>query len=213
MNAHNTETGSELNIARSTRHRKTSHTGFRFLSRPLLHARALLRLARRRSLLALGLAVGTGSAICAVGAAATLEAIPVAQRTLAASIAPLAPAPKPPTPSTERATEHHHPRLHLPIHPLRGLASWYGSMWNGRMTASGEPFDETKMTAAHKTLPLGTLVRVTNLSSQQSVVVRINARGSLAPNRVIDLSSAAAREIGLLGHGLARVKLEILSRT
>ena len=85
-------------------------------------------------------------------------------------------------------------------------------MWNGRTTASGEAFDESQLTAAHKSLPLGTMVRVTNLNSMRSVIVRINDRGALAPNRVIDLSSAAAREIGMVNTGLTRVSLEIIGK-
>lgn len=180
----------------------------------MFHARALFRLVQSRPMLALGLAVGAGTAVCTVGAAASVEVLQVFHRAaMAAGVAPLAPAPPPPAPPVEALTIHHpHHLLGFPLNPLRGLASWYGTMWNGRKTASGEAFDETKLTAAHKSLPLGTLVRVTNLSSQRSVVVRINDRGTLAPNRVIDLSSAAAREIGLIDQGLARVKLEILGK-
>ena len=127
-----------------------------------------------------------------------------------ATVAPLAPAPHPPTPPVVAAAPRRHLLPRLRINPLAGLASWYGSMWNGRKTASGEDFDESQLTAAHKSLPLGTLVRVTNLRSMRSVIVRINDRGALSPSRVIDLSSAAASEIGMLGQGLARVKLEIL---
>ncbi|WP_419805043.1 septal ring lytic transglycosylase RlpA family protein [Terriglobus sp.] len=94
--------------------------------------------------------------------------------------------------------------------PLRGIATWYGSVLHGHKTASGETFDETELTAAHKTLPLGTLVRVTDLRSRRSVVVRINDRGTLAPGRIIDLSSAAAEQLGILRAGTASVKLEVL---
>lgn len=94
---------------------------------------------------------------------------------------------------------------------LSGLASWYGEVWQGRTTASGEVFDQTQMTACHRTLPFGTLVRVINLRNHRSVVVKINDRGNLRPQRVIDLSSAAAEKIGLLQAGLAPVRLEIVS--
>ena len=94
--------------------------------------------------------------------------------------------------------------------PLRGIATWYGSVLHGHKTASGETFDENELTAAHRTLPLGTLVRVTDLRSRRSVVVRINDRGTLAPGRIIDLSSAAAEQLGILRAGTAPVKLEVL---
>jgi rare lipoprotein A len=179
----------------------------------MFRARGLFSLVRHRPLLAFGLVAGAVSAVATVGAA-SMEVIHVAQVVaVAAGVEPLAPAPAPPAPPIQVVTQSRHHLLPFAINPLRGLASWYGTIWNGRTTASGETFDETKLTAAHKTLPMGTLVRVTNLASRQSVVVRINDRGTLAPNRVIDLSSAAAREIGLLDQGLARVKLEVLGRS
>lgn len=94
---------------------------------------------------------------------------------------------------------------------LSGLASWYGEVWQGRKTSSGEMFDKDQMTACHRTLPFGTLVRVVNLRNHRSVVVKINDRGNLSSRRVIDLSSAAAEKIGLLQAGLAPVRLEIVS--
>jgi rare lipoprotein A len=94
-----------------------------------------------------------------------------------------------------------------------GEASYYGDEFEGRPTASGEPFAQAALTAAHRTLPIGTRVRVTNVSSQESVVVRINDRGPFAERRVIDLSKAAAREIGMLEAGTARVRLELLRGT
>jgi len=94
----------------------------------------------------------------------------------------------------------------------RGKASWYGKAFHGRPTASGEPFDMYKISAAHKTLPLGTCVRVTNLSNGKEVVVRINDRGPFIKGRVIDLSYAAAREIRLVGPGVTDVVLLALGR-
>lgn len=211
MNAHKTETGSEQKLLSSSRQRRTSRAGLQTVTRTLLHARALMRLARSRPMLAFGLAVGASSGVGAAGCVSALHGLHRAAPS--AGVAPLAPMPASPVTAVAIVAPHHHRLLGLPINPLRGLASWYGSIWNGRTTASGEAYDDTKMTAAHKTLPLGTLVRVTNLSSQQSVIVRINDRGSMAANRVIDLSSAAAREIGLIDRGLARVKLEVLGRT
>jgi rare lipoprotein A len=94
---------------------------------------------------------------------------------------------------------------------LRGIASWYGSVLDGHRTASGERFDMFAMTACHPTLPFGTLVRVVNLNTRKSVVVRINDRGQLDKGRVIDLSYAAAQELKITKAGLAPVALEVVS--
>jgi len=91
-----------------------------------------------------------------------------------------------------------------------GEASYYGKELAGNRTASGEVFDPQKLTAAHRTLPLGSKVRVTNPQSGQSVIVRINDRGPFHGNRVIDLSTAAARSIGLIRSGTGRVSLALL---
>ena len=94
-----------------------------------------------------------------------------------------------------------------------GKASYYHDRFHGRKTASGAAYNKNSLSAAHKTLPLGTQVRVTDARSGKSVVVRINDRGPYARGRVIDLSRAAAREIGLVNKGVANVKLEILGRS
>jgi len=91
-----------------------------------------------------------------------------------------------------------------------GLASYYGRAHDGRHTASGEVFDMHAMTAAHRTLPFGTRVRVTNLSNGRRVVVRINDRGPHKKKRIIDLSYGAAREIGLVGAGVGQVRVEVV---
>ena len=91
-----------------------------------------------------------------------------------------------------------------------GNASFYGGKWHGRKTANGEIFDTYKLTAAHKTLPFGTRVRVTNLSNGKSVIVRINNRGPYSKGRVIDLSQAAFSKIENMSKGVTKVKLEIL---
>ena len=91
-----------------------------------------------------------------------------------------------------------------------GVASWYGHPYHGRAAASGEVYDMEQFTAAHRTLPFGTLVRVVNLDNEKSVDVRINDRGPFVDDRVIDLSHAAARAIDLIGPGTARVRLEVL---
>lgn len=89
-----------------------------------------------------------------------------------------------------------------------GTASWYGEFFRGRKTANGERFDPTGLTAAHRTLPLGTVVEVTNLENGKTVVVRINDRGPYVKGRIIDLSRAAAREIGMIRKGITQVKVE-----
>jgi len=93
---------------------------------------------------------------------------------------------------------------------MSGFASWYGQPFHGRRTASGETFDMNQFTGAHRTLPFGTQVKVTLLSTGRSVVVRINDRGPFVENRIIDLSRAAAQQIGLLALGVGRVELEVL---
>jgi len=95
---------------------------------------------------------------------------------------------------------------------LHGIASWYGSVFNGRKTASGEPFDMYAMTACHPTLPFGSLVKVINHSNHRSVVVRITDRGDLVDEgRIIDLSYGAAQKLAITKVGLARVDLQVLS--
>jgi len=97
-------------------------------------------------------------------------------------------------------------------HMPSGHASYYGHELAGNLTASGEVFDPTRLTAAHRTLPLGSRVRVTNPVNGDSVIVRINDRGPFHGNRVIDLSYGAAREIGLIRSGTGRVQLALLVR-
>jgi rare lipoprotein A len=95
---------------------------------------------------------------------------------------------------------------------LEGIASYYADEFNGRRTASGETYDMHDLTAAHRTLPFNTRVRVTNLANNRSVVVRINDRGPFVGDRIIDLSLRAAQELSMIGPGTARVSLEILVR-
>ena len=93
-----------------------------------------------------------------------------------------------------------------------GIASWYGKVLNGHRTASGEIFDMNRLTAAHRTLPFGTMVRVVDTRSGKSVVVRINDRGVLFSDRVIDLSRGAADQLGIRRAGITSVRLEVLNR-
>ena len=92
----------------------------------------------------------------------------------------------------------------------RGTASWYGKKFHGRLTSSGEPYDMYTMSAAHKTLPIPTYVKVTNLNNQRSAVVRVNDRGPFHDDRLIDLSYAAALKLGITGNGTARVEVQAL---
>ena len=92
----------------------------------------------------------------------------------------------------------------------QGNASWYGEPFNGRRASNGEVYDMYKLTAAHRTLPFDTMVRVTNLNNGKSTTVRITDRGPFVENRIIDLSLAAAREIDLVGAGVAPVRVEVL---
>jgi rare lipoprotein A len=120
---------------------------------------------------------------------------------LASSGAPAA------TPATQQAASVSKP--HTKPYQV-GTASWYGDYFQGRPTASGEDFDMYDLSAAHLKLPLGTYVRVTNLSNHRSVVVRVNDRGPYVDGRVIDLSYAAARSIGMSRKGLQRVRIDIV---
>ena len=94
----------------------------------------------------------------------------------------------------------------------KGLASYYADSYEGKTTANGEIYRQGKITAAHKTLPFGTKVEVTNLSNNKSVVVRINDRGPFIRGRIIDLTKAAAREIDMVGAGVAKVKIRYKKR-
>lgn len=91
-----------------------------------------------------------------------------------------------------------------------GVASYYGSKFHGRRTASGRIYDMNEMTAAHRTLKFGTKVKVTNLKNRRSVVVTITDRGPFIKGRIIDLSRAAASKIGMLKSGVAKVKIEVI---
>jgi peptidoglycan lytic transglycosylase len=99
----------------------------------------------------------------------------------------------------------------LPAYTEEGKASWYGIPFHGRRASNGEVYDMNKLTAAHRTLPFETMVRVTNLENGKSIVVRITDRGPFVDNRIIDLSFAAARAIDSVGPGVVPVKLEILT--
>lgn len=124
----------------------------------------------------------------------------------------------PPTPRAEGTSETAKPEETRPTRntsgkillTLEGVASYYADDYHGKQTSNGEVFDMNDLTAAHRTFPFGTKVRVTNLENKKSVVVRVNDRGPFKEGRIIDVSLAAAKELDLIRMGTAKVKLEVL---
>jgi rare lipoprotein A len=102
------------------------------------------------------------------------------------------------------------PLRETPSYKANGLASYYGKKFHGRRTASGERFNMHAMTAAHRNFKFGTRVKVTNLKNKRSVTVRINDRGPFTRGRIIDLSYAAAKKIGMIADGVVRVKIKVV---
>jgi peptidoglycan lytic transglycosylase len=125
----------------------------------------------------------------------------VALALLACLAACAAPAPPPPAPTS--------PPPEQPVFDQKGMASWYGPMHQGHLTANGESFDMHSLTAAHRSLSFGTIARVTNLSNGRTVKVRINDRGPYVRSRILDLSKRAADELGMTGDGAVRVRIEV----
>lgn len=101
----------------------------------------------------------------------------------------------------------------FPVYLDSGIASWYGPKWKGRLTASGEYFDPDSMTAAHKTLPFGTIVKVTNVSNDSVIYVRITDRLPKKSSRSIDLTPVAAKKLGFYSKGLQKVRIEAVGIT
>jgi rare lipoprotein A len=120
---------------------------------------------------------------------------------------PVAQVPKTPSPSSGRAAPAPPPVGSTEV----GYASWYGDPYHGRRAANGEIYDKNQLTAAHRTLPFETIVKVTDLENNRSVNVRITDRGPFVNGRIIDLSLAAAKDLAMIGPGTAMVRLEILS--
>ncbi len=117
----------------------------------------------------------------------------------------------PPPPSTSASgAKISLPKNAKPLLVETGLASWYGGPYHNRRSANGEVYDMHAMTAAHRTLPMNSIVRVTNLKTGNSTLVRITDRGPFVPGRVIDLSAAAAKEVNAWREGLVKVRLEVL---
>ena len=139
------------------------------------------------------------AALCCLSAAAIAQPAPAA-----------APAAAPTTPSAPAAPAAA-PAAGTADHVLEGKLAWYGSKFAGRKTASGQAFNPAALTMAHKTLPFGTRVKVTNPKNNKSVVVRVNDRGPTQPDRIGDLSRAAAARIGMLRSGVIDAKLEVVS--
>jgi rare lipoprotein A len=132
------------------------------------------------------------------------------------STPPPAPTPTPTQPSATRPSHPSNPPPHgkPPVpgeYVEEGVASWYGDPFNGHRTSNGEVYDMYQFTAAHRTLPFGVVLRVTNLSNGRQTEVRINDRGPFVGNRIIDLSLSAARAIEMVGPGTAQVRIEMLS--
>jgi len=111
------------------------------------------------------------------------------------------------------AGKTYHPLSHALGFSQQGLASWYGKKFHGRKTANGETYNMYAMTAAHKTLPMNTWVQVSNLDNGKKVVLRVNDRGPFVANRIIDLSYAGAKKLGVLGPGTANVKVVALGKS
>ena len=124
---------------------------------------------------------------------------------------PTLPPPRPPAPTTTTRTQptpSRPPGAEPVLQGQTGIASWYGHPYHGRRTASGEVYAPRLLTAAHRSLPFGTLVKVTSLDNGRSVVVRVNDRGLSVRGRVIDLSRRAAEDLGMIRNGTARVRIE-----
>jgi rare lipoprotein A len=128
----------------------------------------------------------------------------------ASSPSSAAPAP----PATQAAPAPVTPAAELQAMAYRetGIASWYGREFHGRKTASGETFDMHALSAAHRTLPFGTVIRVTNLDNFKSIKVRVNDRGPFSGNRILELSYGAARELGFAAQGTAPVRIETMEK-
>jgi len=154
--------------------------------------------------IAWGCIVGVTLLGCLAGCSLKQEPVPLPPVPQAQEKAAPAPAPQAPAP---QAKEEAAP-AGKPETTQVGTASWYGPGFHGHETASGETFDQHALTAAHRTLPLGTEAKVTNLATGQSVQVTINDRGPYVQGRQLDLSQAAATQIGLTKQGLAQVKIE-----
>lgn len=114
-----------------------------------------------------------------------------------------------PKPGAGLSADQEFVQTHRPIYTQTGVASWYGTVYNHHRAADGTVYDENGLSAAHRTLPLGSLVKVTNLRTGQSAVMRITDRGPFVPGRIIDLSEASAKAVGLYRAGIGRVRVSV----
>ena len=154
--------------------------------------------------LAWGCILGVTLLGCLAGCSLKQESMPLPSVPYTPEVATPAPVLQAPAPQRHEAAP-----AGKPATTQIGTASWYGPGFHGRETASGETFNQYALTAAHRTLPLGTEAKVTNLDTGQSVHVKINDRGPYVPGRHLDLSHAAAKQIGLTKKGVAKVKIEV----
>lgn len=125
------------------------------------------------------------------------------------SQAPSSTAPSTNEAPTEQTADEAFVESHTPIYSETGIASWYGPPYHNRRGANGQIFDQNAMSAAHRTLPMGSLIRVTNLQTGQSAVMRITDRGPFVPDRVLDLSVASAKVVGVWRPGTAQVRIDV----
>jgi rare lipoprotein A len=160
---------------------------------------------------------GSRLALLALSGSFALVSIGCAHKRQVTATAPAPAAPPsaaPPATPAQPSAPAHHPKTPPPPAPVgyseQGSASWYGKPFDGRRASNGEIYDMYKLTAAHRTLPFETMVRVTNLNNGKSTVVRITDRGPFVEGRIIDLSLAAAREIESVGPGVVPVRLEVV---
>ena len=144
------------------------------------------------------LILAVAAAVCA-GCAASPRFAGRAERTHPSGGGTTASPPPPPAPSSGRV-----------LLTLEGVASYYADEFHGRLTSNGETYDMNGMTCAHRTFPFGTRMRVTNLDNGRSAVVRVNDRGPFHEGRIVDLSLGAAKELGIVPSGTARVRLEVI---
>ena len=119
------------------------------------------------------------------------------------------PAPTPPPPSTVSSDDTDFIAAHKPIYSEEGVASWYGPPYHNRQGANGQIFDQNALTAAHRTLPMGSLIVVTNEKTGQSATMRVTDRGPFSPGRILDLSMASAKATGVYRAGLATVRIDV----
>lgn len=130
----------------------------------------------------------------------------------AASPVVATPAPQPPAPTTTEpapSSDEAFIASHQPIYTEEGMASWYGPNYHAHRGANGQIYDQNGVSAAHRTLPMGSLIRVTNLETGQTAIMRITDRGPFVPDRIIDLSIGAAKEVGVWRPGTARVRVDV----